>query len=118
MYASGAWRGYWEQEGYGRGVMDPLTLRFEAGQIQGEGYDVVGTFTFAGRYEDSGRVFLVKHYIGAHEVMYVGQSDGEGTIYGEWQIGSDFRGPFALSPMRDEAVADLPILRVGAPQPD
>src|SRR5579864_828092 len=42
MYPSGAWRGYWQQEIFGRQTMHDLTLRFKGGRIDGEGYDCIG----------------------------------------------------------------------------
>src|SRR5438105_3329553 len=75
MYLSGAWRGYWEQAIFGRQVMHDLILRFEGGRIDGEGYDCIGAFAFAGEYDEHGGVVMVKHYVGKHTVHYVGRYD-------------------------------------------
>ena len=60
MYPSGTWRGYWDQKFFGRQPMGPLVLRFHDGQIDGEGCDIVGAFTFAGEYDEQGAVRMVK----------------------------------------------------------
>lgn len=117
MYPSGRWRGHWDQEVWGRQAMHDLTLHFAAGRVTGRGVDVIGPFTFAGEYDDRGHVALVKHYLGRHQVLYLGRYDGEGTIHGEWSIGEGWRGPFALSPEGHAADADAPILTVSAAPP-
>jgi hypothetical protein len=109
MYPSGAWRGYWEQGAFGRQEMHGLVLRFAGGAVEGEGRDVIGRFTFRGRYDDRGTVALVKQYVGRHEVHYHGTYDGEGTIHGRWHIGENWSGPFALSPVRGKPAPDAPI---------
>lgn len=108
MYPSGLWRGYWEQPVFGRQPMNDFTLRFAGGAVEGEGHDIVGRFTFRGRYDDRGNVVMVKQYLGRHRVHYRGVYDGEGTIFGTWNIGDRFSGPFALSPVR-AAPPDIPI---------
>ncbi len=116
MYFSGSWRGYWEQAEWGRQAMRDLVLRFDGGEINGEGEDVIGRFTFRGRYGADGTVTLVKQYAGRHAVVYRGQYDGEGTIFGRWSIGALWSGPFALRPERFSA-AEAPILSVSALPP-
>jgi hypothetical protein len=115
MYPSGAWRGYWDQVESGRQSMRPLSLRFDAGRVDGEGVDVIGPFTFAGTYDDSGAVTLVKQYVGRHRVVYRGAYDGEGSIIGRWSIGEFWAGPFALAPITDGAAADRLVEAVGVP---
>ena len=117
MYPSGRWRGYWEQAVYGRQTMRDLVLRFSAGQIEGEGVDIIAPFTFHGEYDERGNVVLVKQYLNRHQVLYRGSYDGEGTIFGEWSIGEAWRGPFALSPERHEISEDVPILAISAVPP-
>lgn len=95
MALQGRWGGYWEQAGYGRQPMR-LTLRLDGGEIDGEGDDMVGRFTFRGRYDTQGRVSMIKQYIGKHQVLYEGTYDGEGTISGRWSIMSYWWGLFAL----------------------
>jgi hypothetical protein len=113
MYVSGLWRGYWEQAFIGRQPMHDLNLRFAEGRISGEGHDYGGAFTFVGEYDEHGGVFLLKQYIGKHQVRYFGRYDGEGTIHGHWTIDPIWSGPFALS-MPKADVADLPILTIAA----
>jgi hypothetical protein len=112
MYPSGPWRGYWEQAGWGRQLMDGLVLRFADGLVEGEGSDCIGPFTFSGRYDDHGGVVLTKQYVGRHSVLYRGTYDGEGTLFGRWSIGSQWSGPFALSPVRRRPPADGPVERL------
>lgn len=109
MYPSGTWRGYWEQEIFGRQPMGPLVLRFTDGRIEGEGRDVIGPFTFAGDYDERGRIRMVKQYLGRHRVLYQGTYDGEGTIFGSWSIPPLSSGPFALSPLVTRPMRDAPI---------
>jgi len=92
--------------------MGPLVLRFLHGRIEGEGRDVIGSFTFAGEYGDDGTIRMVKQYRGRHQVLYQGTYDGEGTIFGQWSIPPLWSGSFALSPVLgkppvDAAIEDL-----------
>jgi hypothetical protein len=89
--------------------MGPLVLRFHDGQIEGEGRDVVGRFTFQGKYDNQGHIRMVKQYLGRHRVIYQGTYDGEGTIFGQWSIPPFWSGPFALSPVAGKLPADAPI---------
>jgi hypothetical protein len=116
MWPSGYWRGFWEQEFWGRRWMDPLLLRFSNGGVDGEGQDCIGRFTFAGSYAEDGSVRLVKQYIGRHSVLYQGSVDGEGAIVGRWSIASRFTGPFALMPILDDTT-QLAITAIGTSQP-
>ena len=79
--------GWWQQAGYGRQPMRDLRLRFDGNQIRGAGRDIVGPFTFTGTISEQGNVAMVKQYLGRHSVDYLGQYDGEGLLWGEWQIG-------------------------------
>jgi hypothetical protein len=113
MYPSGAWRGYWEQEVFGRQSMEGLTLSFAEGVITGHGTDIIGPFVFRGSYDAAGSVSLTKHYLGKHSVHYQGVYDGEGTIHGIWSIPPYWQGKFALMPdfrgEVSEAIAEAPI---------
>jgi hypothetical protein len=106
MSSIGRWRGYWEQLGWGRQVMDDLTLRFTGGLISGEGHDIIGRFHFQGTVAAGGKVHLVKQYVGRHQVLYEGNYDGEGTIFGTWSIGTIWSGPFVLTTDRQAAPAE------------
>lgn len=90
------WIGYWEQAAFGRQPMHGLELNFRDGEIDGRGLDVIGPFLFCGQYDASGAVVMVKQYLGQHQVLYRGTYDGEGTLTGEWSIGSLDRGPFRM----------------------
>ena len=117
MYPSGVWKGFWQQDGWGRQPMEAFRLKFGGGEITGGGFDVVGRFVFAGRYDErTGAVTLVKRYLGKHAVVYVGEPDGEGCIGGEWAVDEDYfgtrfvsRGPFLLKPELPEPTGDEPV---------
>ncbi|MBP3955917.1 hypothetical protein J8F10_11535 [Gemmata sp. G18] len=114
MYPSGRWDGFWVQEHVGRQQMTPFTLRFAGGEVTGEGRDMVGVFTFSGTYDEAtGQVVMMKHYFGRHNVLYVGQSDGEGSIQGTWSIERLHTGPFLLRPMMAKPRGDEPIHEIG-----
>jgi hypothetical protein len=66
--------------------MEDLVIEFSSGQLRGSGRDVVGEFRMYGAMEPGGRVRIVKQYIGRHQVVYVGNYDGEGTLFGTWLI--------------------------------
>jgi hypothetical protein len=108
MFPSGPWRGYWEQAAWGRQPMTELTFDFAGGVVTGNGRDCIGPFSFHGRYA-GGTVTMIKQYHGRHAVKYEGSYDGEGTIFGRWSIGSQWSGPFALSPVADRPASDAPI---------
>ena len=114
MYPSGRWDGFWVQGHLGRQAMTPFTLRFADGAVIGDGRDLVGPFTFSGTYDPAtGRVVMVKQYLGRHSVLYVGQPDGEGSIQGTWSIGQHHTGPFLLRPQVSKPNSDEPIHDLG-----
>ena len=102
------------QDHLGRQAMTPLTLHFSAGAVSGEGRDRVGPFTFDGEYNEStGEVRMVKQYLGRHTVLYVGHSDGEGSIQGTWSMGKYWTGPFLLRPALRKPTGEEPIQEIG-----
>ena len=114
MYPSGQWEGFWQQVGWGRQPMTQFMLNFAGGKITGKGRDVVGRFTYAGEYdEQTGRVVMIKQYLGRHQVVYVGQPDGEGCIQGTWTIEGYDTGPFLLRPVVRRPRGDEPIQEIG-----
>jgi hypothetical protein len=120
MYPSGVWRGFWEQKEFGRQPMEAFHLHFRSGEVNGHGRDVIGRFTFHGAYDEkSGRVAMVKQYLGKHQVRYDGRPDGEGSILGTWSIVEGYgdrthvtTGPFVLSPELPRPTGDEPIQEV------
>jgi hypothetical protein len=108
MFLSGAYRGWWQQVGWGRQPMGELVLHFVDGQVFGDGRDIIGTFDFRGTYDQQGRLRMTKQYHGKHSVEYEGTYDGEGTINGRWWIGKT-TGPFALSALTATPPPDAPI---------
>jgi hypothetical protein len=90
--------------------MTAFELRFENGEIEGEGRDVVGPFDFTGSYDtQTGEVVMMKRYVGKHIVFYRGQPDGEGCIAGTWSIGNVLKGPFLIRPVVGRPRGDEPI---------
>lgn len=114
MYPSGRWDGFWVQTGWGRQAMTSFSLRFANGLVSGEGRDMIGRFTFAGEYDETtGEVRMVKQFIGKHQVLYIGRSDGEGSIQGTWYIPGNDSGPFLLRPVLQKPTGDEPIQEIG-----
>lgn len=113
MYPSGDWEGFWVQDFVGRGDMTPFTLHFGGGRVTGKGKDMVGRFTFAGTYDEvTGAIRMVKQYLGAHQVLYVGRPDGEGSIQGTWSIPPFDSGPFVIRPALARPTGDEPIREI------
>ena len=87
--------GWWQQEGYGRQPMHQLQIAFQGSHIEGSGVDLIAPFTLTGNLRSDGAVEIVKQYSGRHTVLYVGQYDGEGTLYGDWDI-DGYRGLWSI----------------------
>lgn len=77
--------GWWEQSGYGRQLMEDLQLVYSGQQFVGSGTDCVGDFEMRGEVEGTS-VRIMKQYVDAHQVLYAGTVDGEGTMTGLWSI--------------------------------
>lgn len=77
-----------------------LELRFAKGRVSGTGVDCIGDFGLAGSYNlADGRVSILKHYAGAHNVEYDGRNENDGQwIWGLWTIRNFDRGGFHLWP--------------------
>ena len=67
--------------------MEQLVLQIVQGRIEGSGRDIIAPFAFRGELRDDGSVRMIKQYHRRHAVLYVGNYDGEGTLYGTWDIG-------------------------------
>ncbi len=112
MYRSGLWRGFWQQEQFGKQSMHDFTLKFAHGTITGQGTDIVGEFLVAGEYHTAtGQLTLTKQYHGKHAVEYIGHPDGEGSIQGTWTIlaggfRTEYTGPFLMQPANQGQHAD------------
>lgn len=88
-------RGWWEQVSYGRQPMDPLTVAVTGRRLDGRGSDVVGAFALEGFIAADGRVSVEKRYLGRHSVIYEGQCDGEGRLWGVWAL-AGFNGRWLI----------------------
>lgn len=108
MYPSGEWVGHWDQNGLGRQDMHDLVIEFDGNTLSGTGWDWVGKFTLSGTIYPDANVEIVKKYVNRHSVVYRGQHDGEGTIFGVWALASD-DGTFAIRPAGGFRKTDAPI---------
>lgn len=82
--------------------MEDLVLDFSGGQIRGTGRDIVGDFEMHGTIEQTARVRIVKQYVGRHQVIYLGDYDGEGTMFGTWLI-ETWNGSWSIKLLRAAA---------------
>lgn len=108
MYPSGSWVGHWDQNGLGRQKMFDLQIKFSGNILSGEGWDCVGEFSLDGEIHPDAKVQIVKKYKNRHSVVYLGQHDGEGMIYGAWALDGD-NGTFALRPESGFRKSEEPI---------
>jgi hypothetical protein len=104
--------GWWEQAWMGRQPMTGLTMAFDGRRIRGSGIDVIGRFTLDGLIDERGGVAMIKRYLAAHSVDYLGTYDGEGTMFGEWRIGPD-HGGWLITIRRVQAAAEAEIAEIG-----
>jgi hypothetical protein len=81
--------GWWEQRWFGRRPMDDLRLAVAPPRLTGSGDDVVGPFVLDGSIAADGGVEIRKTYVGKHQVVYLGQYDGEGRLWGTWSCCGD-----------------------------
>ncbi len=92
---SGAWSGWWEQDG----ARSPMaaTLALDGGSLSGEGRDRAGLFFLEGRF-GGGRAVFTKRYAG-HHFRYEGAWDGA-ALAGTWTYAGEPResGAFRLAP--------------------
>jgi len=82
------WTGHYYQNGQGNAMNFGLAIN--GGEVTGNGYDGVGSFSLYGHYnQGSGNMEFTKYYYGAHSVQYKGQHHKEGngdSIKGQWCI--------------------------------
>ena len=104
VFQSGEWRGFYLQpSATGHRHKMEMALSFNRGAISGSGSDVVGAFSFTGRYDArTGQVNLVKQYVGLHRVHYRGWAEDGKGIYGAWTMSNPgypaARGGFCIWP--------------------
>lgn len=94
--------------------MQDLQLSMSESRIAGKGRDVVGSFTMDGCRRPDGLVEILKQYRGAHSVLYVGNYDGEGTLYGTWDI-SGYRGQWSIRILHPQGDQDQEIVDILPP---
>jgi hypothetical protein len=100
-FPSGPWVGFFlDRRLPGRHQME-LSLMFRAGELTGEGRDVVGKFILRGKYDlATGHCHWTKRYLNRHDVFYSGYNEGKG-IWGTWELtdmGTTARGGFHIWP--------------------
>ncbi|MFK7737766.1 MAG: hypothetical protein AB8B50_17160 [Pirellulaceae bacterium] len=103
--------GWWQQTGFGRQMVSELKLSFQGQKLSGTGVDVIAPFDLNGTLGPDGTVEILKQYEHRHSVVYVGQYDGEGTLYGTWAIGGD-RGEWSIHLDRTRIDAEMAIQEV------
>lgn len=97
--------GWWEQQWFGRQTMEELRVTVSPPLLAGTGTDVVGAFVLQGDIASDGVVEIRKTYLGKHQVVYVGQYDGEGRLWGTWACCGD-RGRWMIALRRAGSEAD------------
>ncbi len=98
--------GWWEQARFGRQQMSNLQLEYRGLVIRGHGTDIVGPFTLFGAFEPEGSLRLVKQYLNRHTVNYRGVFDGEGCLFGVWNIGTD-NGRWSIRLLRVQSAGSI-----------
>lgn len=94
MVPAEKWTGYFEQQRRGRQPMHDLSIAFDGNKLAGAGWDFVGSFQLSGTILHGRQIEITKHYE-FHQVAYLGEYDGEGTISGVWALAGD-QGRFAM----------------------
>jgi hypothetical protein len=86
-FPSGPWTGFFQQSWVAPHRFETnVDLRFQGGELWGEGRDWVGPYTVRGTYDAAeGRCEWTKQYLGKHSVSYLGYNEGNG-IWGVWEI--------------------------------
>jgi hypothetical protein len=85
-FPSGPWTGFFLQYWLPGRHQTDVRLTCRNGELTGNGYDRVGSYTVDGTYDvGTGKCAWTKQYIGKHSVAYRGASDGRG-IWGVWEI--------------------------------
>lgn len=67
--------GWWRQ--YGKQERMMLELEFDGSQFTGTGEDIIGKFIIVDGNIVNRQVTFSKQYVGAHEVIYVGETVGD-----------------------------------------
>lgn len=78
----------------------PSFLKFSNNTVEGFGTDDIGQFTWRGHYDKEAMTCRMTKSYATHQVYYSGRVDENG-IWGEWQIGTHFKGGFHLWPASD-----------------
>ena len=105
LFPSGEWVGYYNYAAGGpRSQMD-IRFTFSNGRIAADGCDDVGEFVLGGSYDEAtGECHWTKHYVGRHDVSYVGFREGKG-IWGTWKL-DGITGGFHVWPINSDGVGE------------
>ena len=120
-FPSCPWTGFFQQSWIApRRFETNVDLRFQGGELWGEGRDWVGRYTVRGTYDPAaGRCEWTKQYLGKHSVSYLGYNEGNG-IWGVWEIRALFglyrdHGVFHLWPRGHSPGAEAEYTLAAAP---
>ena len=93
-FPSGEWKGFWLQRGFPGRQWMALSLEFRAGNVTGEGRDLVGDFLLQGTYLlDTGKCGMIKTYVGLYSLIYDGANENDGKwIWGVWHLPGESGG--------------------------
>ena len=90
------WKGWYEQDS-SQYEMTFQVFDVSSETVKGKGSDIVGEFEIIGYRETANQIQLLKHYKGAHTVLYSGTLDTDGQILsGRWSIGAYTGEPFKI----------------------
>ena len=90
------WKGWYEQSGR-QYEMTFQEFDVSCETVKGKGSDAVGVFEITGYCETANGIQFLKHYKGAHTVLYNGTLDpDEQVITGHWSIGDYIGEPFKI----------------------
>ncbi len=105
FFVEGTWDGFYTYYFTGN-TQHPMPSYFSFGEsiISGNGTDDISSFTWAGVYNESGKVKMVKSY-SSHKVLYLGDIDENG-IWGTWDI-DGIKGGFHLWPKKAESIEEV-----------
>ncbi|XP_065651880.1 uncharacterized protein LOC136079653 [Hydra vulgaris] len=98
IFEGGTVNGYYYQDNESYSMSFEF-FRLSKGNVSGQGSDVVGNFTMAGKYNNKGKVSFKKQYIGQHYVEYTGiivEHENGFEINGTWNIENCMMDKFVL----------------------
>jgi hypothetical protein len=105
-FPSGPWVGFYNYQNSTRRFLMDLNLRFQKGQMDGEGADGLDFFRISGVYDPAKmECSWVKIYPTRPPVNYHGYREGKG-IWGQWTL-PQAKGGFHIWPLSEGGPPDL-----------